>query len=229
MRPVSDGRLGHSQRLLGFTTWGALSLLSISFIPMVMLFARMFYSQSFKFAPLLWNLFLAWLPLLLALLAFWLRRRPLLSLFFGGLWLLFLPNAPYLVTDLIYLRQTFQVPVWFDAIMLFAFALAGMALGLYSLHIMHELVSRQFGPLIGWIFVIVAVGLSSFGVYVGRFLRWNSWDLFLQPSRLAADIFHNLTTPESLAKMVIVVSLFALLTFTGHVLIFPRRLQSQRN
>jgi uncharacterized membrane protein len=227
MTQSSPKRLAYRQRLPGLTVLGALSILVVASIPVAMLSARIFYTGRISHTFLLWNLFLAWIPFLLALLAFWFRQRPLLSLTLGGLWLLFLPNAPYLVTDLMHLRPTFLAPIWFDATMLFAFALAGMALGLYSLYLMQELVCLRFGAAAGWMLVIVAASLSSFGVYIGRFLRWNSWDLFFNPTRLAADIVHNLAAPESLLKMVVVVGLFTVLTIAGHLLVGSRRLISQ--
>jgi len=227
MKQPVDRRMAYRRHFPRLTILGAIPILLVTFIPVAMLFARIFYSRDISYTFLLWNLFLAWIPFFLASLALWFRRRLFLSLALGGLWLLFLPNAPYLVTDLIHLRPTFQAPIWFDATMLFAFALAGMVLGLYSLYIMQELVSRHFGPFASWIFVFLAAGLSSFGVYVGRFLRWNSWDLFLHPTDLAADIYHNMTSPDSLVKMGVIVLLFTVLTVTGHLLINSRRFQSQ--
>jgi uncharacterized membrane protein len=111
------------------------------------------------------------------------------------MWLLFLPNAPYLVTDLIHLRPHEDAPFWFDLIMLSAFAWTGFFLGLVSLILMQEVIRKAAGTIASWLFVFAALGLSSFGIYLGRFLRWNSWDVFFNPLQLLADIAVRLRHP----------------------------------
>lgn len=137
---------------------------------------------------LLWNLFLAWLPLLAALSLPPLRRAPLLILPIGVCWLLFLPNAPYLLTDLLHLGRWGDVPFWFDLLLLLVFAITGLLIGFVSLKIVHALVEEMMGHVTGWLFAVGALGLSSFGVYIGRFLRWNSWDAILQPAGIVGDL-----------------------------------------
>lgn len=167
--------------------WTALILASMAAIGL--LIGRVIYAQHLRFAFLTWNLFLAWLPFLFAWIIY---RNPKTLFVFGPLWLLFLPNAPYLVTDLIHLSPQYDVPVWYDAFMLFTFALAGLLLGLVSLYLMQMLVVRRFGEWTSWLFVMFVLGMSSFGVYIGRFLRWNSWDIFTQPQTLLFDILNSL-------------------------------------
>jgi uncharacterized membrane protein len=184
-----------------------------------MLLARIVCAQHVSHLFLLWNLFLAWIPLLLALLIWRFRQYLVLTVALGFFWLLFLPNAPYLVTDLIHLRPTTEAPMWYDLGMLFSFALVGLALGLHSLHIMQRLVQGRFGVLVGWTFALTAAVLSGFGIYIGRFLRWNSWELFLHPLRLASDVLATLTTPASLVKLLTVVLLFGAVTIVGLLMI----------
>ncbi len=167
--------------------WTALTLASMAAVGL--LIGRIFYVQHLRFSFLTWNLFLAWLPFLFAWIIY---RAPRTLFIFGPLWLLFLPNAPYLVTDLIHLSPQYDVPVWYDAFMLFTFALAGLLLGLMSLYLMQLLVARRFGEWTSWLFVLFVLGVSSFGVYIGRFLRWNSWDVFTQPQTLLYDILNSL-------------------------------------
>ena len=119
------------------------------------------------------------------------RGRPLL----GAAWLAFFPNAPYLVTDLIHLRTRAFVPVWYDAIMVFAFALTGLCLAFLSLWLVHRLVERRLGKAAGWLFVAVVAGLSGFGVYLGRYPRWNSWDVVTRPGELMADVAAHVQRP----------------------------------
>lgn len=141
---------------------------------------------------LAWNLFLAWLPLVFAWAACreWTPRRTLRWRFwgFGLLWVLFFPNAPYIFTDLVHLPPANGIGYWIDLVLILLFALTGTVAGFVSLYLMHQLVRRRFGWGPGWMFVISMAGMSSLGVYLGRFLRWNSWDAFLNPFTLAADV-----------------------------------------
>ncbi len=201
-----------------------LAMAFASFISVVMVLARLEYSGRFAYFFLVWNLFLAWMPYWLALAAWNLREKPAYALTFGGLWLLFLPNAPYLITDFIHLYPKHGVPVWYDSLMIFSFALTGLALGLVSLYLMQSVVIRWFGARLSWLFVAGALLLSGFGVYVGRFLRWNSWDLFANPLTLLRDMAHNLLTPEDFVKTAVVtLSLAAVMGFMyGMAHLLPR-------
>jgi uncharacterized membrane protein len=111
------------------------------------------------------------------------------------LWLIFFPNAPYLITDLIHLRPRPDAPFWFDLILLVAFAWTGFILGLVSLVLMQEVIRRIAGSFVSWLFALLALAFSSFGIYLGRFLRWNSWDVFLNPSALVGQILQGARHP----------------------------------
>lgn len=97
------------------------------------------------------------------------------------MWLLFLPNAPYIITDLLHLRGNTDVPVWFDSLMVFSYAMAGLQAGLFSLYIMQRLVEKLLTRNLSYVFTTVCVWLASYGVYLGRFQRWNSWDVLTIP------------------------------------------------
>jgi len=168
-------------------------LLGASIFSVLLAVARMAYSDSRQYSNLIWNLFLAWIPFVLAYIAYalsWRRTWLYIAIpVFAFLWLIFYPNAPYILTDLQHLnRVTNNAPLWFDVILLVWFSWTGMLLGLISLYMMHEIVQRHFGRWLGWLFVLIVSGLSSAGIYVGRFLRWNSWDILQNPSDLAVDI-----------------------------------------
>ena len=199
---------------------GIAPLMIASMAPVGMVVARILYTQHISHLFLVWNLFLAWIPLGLALLAWRTRRRPFLAAALGFLWLLFLPNAPYLVTDLIHLRPNPTVPMWYDLGMLFSFAFAGLALGLRSLQLMQGIVKERFGVLAGWIFALTICLISSFGIYIGRFLRWNSWEFLLHPGRLTADVLDHLASPDALLRLFTIVILFGSVTIVG-LLMFP--------
>ncbi|HZC28409.1 MAG TPA: DUF1361 domain-containing protein, partial [Gaiellaceae bacterium] len=136
---------------------------------------------NLEFWFLIWNLALAWIPFLFALGAYASpgRASSTAALAFG--WLLFLPNAPYIVTDFIHLSRGSGVPLWYDALTIGAFAATGLALGFASLYLMHSLVRDRIGALAGWLAVLAASMLGSVGIYLGRFVRANSWDVLTRP------------------------------------------------
>ncbi|MFN2171507.1 MAG: DUF1361 domain-containing protein [Candidatus Promineifilaceae bacterium] len=192
------------------------TLILITLFALGMIGIRFVYSKQLLYAFLLWNLFLAWLPVAFAFLALRTHKRPLPTLAASFMWLLFFPNAPYLVTDLIHLHAYPPVPLWYDLILLFTFAVLGLFLGLVSLYMMHGLIDGYFGRLSGWLFVLAALGAGGLGVFIGRFLRWNSWDLFTQPLTIVNDILANLSEPRTLviSGLLALLLLFAYLIFT---------------
>lgn len=179
---------------------------------------RICIAGNFKGIFLVWNLFLAWIPFLIS---FLLVRQKMKIHFvllapFIAVWLLFLPNAPYLITDLIHLRPRDGVPLWYDATILFVFAFLGLMLGIVSSLFIHELVKKYIGPFKAWLFLSTCFTLSGYGVYLGRFLRWNSWDLFVNPVELLRDSFLRLTNPIALA----VTGIFALFLFFSYLIFY---------
>src|SRR5581483_11753385 len=137
-----------------------------------------------------WNLTLAWIPLVVALVVYDCYRRGAGLLVLSpaiALWLIFLPNAPYIVTDFVHLEPR-GVPLWFDGALLSAFAQTGVLLGFVSLYLMHAVVRDRFGVPAGWLFALGALPLTSAGMYVGRFLQWNSWDVLVRPGQLLAQV-----------------------------------------
>lgn len=206
-----------------------LLLAAASTICVAIVAARNVYSDTWQFRSLVWNLFLAWIPFILAYLAYifsW--RKWLLYLIlpiFAFLWLIFFPNAPYILTDLQHLNEQFSnVPLWYDVILLVWFSWTGMLLGIVSLNLMQEIVKRQFGRWSGWIFVFVVAGLSSAGIYIGRFIRLNSWDILQDPTGTAKSVWDWLQDPSLRSFGFIVLYtlffLFAYLTIYafGHIL-----------
>ncbi len=196
MHKIWNVLLGHKYKV------GVFFLLSLaSFICISLVVARYTYSGSVQYLILIWNLFLAWIPFVLAFLAYILSWRRALVYFvipaFAFLWLIFFPNAPYILTDLQHLSQESHiVPLWYDVILLVWFSWTGMLLGIVSLNLMQEIIKREFGRLMGWIFVVVVAGLSSIGVYMGRFIRLNSWDILKNPSQTASNIWDWLSDPS---------------------------------
>ena len=104
------------------------------------------------------------------------------------LWFLFFPNAPYIVTDLVHLKTRPPVPRWFDYILMIEHAITGLFLMYLSLTLLHAPVRERWGATRGWLFVFTMLSAASLGVYVGRFFRWNSWDVILRPGKPARDL-----------------------------------------
>lgn len=162
---------------------------------------RVEYSGSGRYGFLIWNLFLAWIPFIIAYFAhtITLQRKLLyivipIAAFF---WLIFFPNAPYILTDFQHLaKPSPELPVWYDVIMLIWFAFTGLLLGVVSLFLMQEIIRREFGRWLGWGLVAAVTALSSAGIYVGRFLRWNSWDIFSNPVHLARYTLQSVQDPS---------------------------------
>lgn len=197
-----------------------LALLLASILTTTMVVVRIVYTGHYSYLFLVWNLILAWLPFLFALVVVAFRRSQLLLGMFGLLWLLFFPNTTYLVTDLIHLRHYDFIPIWYDAIMLFAFALTGLMLGLLSLYFVHAVVQSHFGTVWGWLFVLITAVLGGVGVYIGRFMRWNSWDVFTNPVTLFNDLAFNLLHPDLLLKALVTTGMLTAVFMVAYVILF---------
>jgi uncharacterized membrane protein len=193
---------------------------------------RHFGAWDYRF--LVWNLILAWIPFALALLVYDRYRRgtPIVRLLPAlALWLLFLPNAPYIVTDFVHLSGGSVSPLWFDGIELSAFAWTGMLLGFVSLYLVHAVVQHRFGPVAGWAGALVVLPLVSAGVYLGRVQRWNSWDLLTQPGSRLAELYAHLDNPLSLRHafgITVAMTLLLVLAYLVFYLLLRMRLDPQR-
>lgn len=157
---------------------------------------RVLYSARLTHLNLVWNLFLACVPVAFSLLAWKCKDSKFKLLACCACWLLFLPNAPYLVTDLVHLEARPPVPLWFDIILFQSFICVALLLMLVSLYWMQNLVTHLYGRRVGWMFILLVIGLTGFGIYLGRVQRWNSWDLFVHPIGLLSDAFQLLLHPR---------------------------------
>lgn len=174
---------------------------------------RIYFTAEISYLYLVWNLFLAWVPFVLSILIisiyYTYRNRNSRNVgitLLGVLWLFFYPNAPYIITDYIHIRginfYLFQggrfigfnedLLVWFDFVMNSLFIFTGFLLGFASLYIMQKVISSRFSSAISWGFVTATLVLSSFGIYLGRFIRWNSWDVIANPNALLRSVLDSL-------------------------------------
>ena len=181
--------------------------------------ARVAYSDSDRHTSLIWNLFLAWIPFILAYMAHAISwRRIWLYLvipIIAVLWLIFFPNAPYMLTDLQDLaRRAADAPLWYDVIIVVWCSWTAMLLGVVSLYLMQNIIQRTFGRFTGWVFVFIISALSSFGIYIGRFVRLNSWDILQDPAEAAMDILGVIIDPSRrLAAFTLLYTFFFLFVY----------------
>jgi len=199
-----------------------LALFAASLFCVALVVVRSVHTGNVDLRYLIWNLFLAWIPFALAVFVYdhWRRRRggPLLFVL-GVLWLLFFPNAPYIATDFVHLEHDPLIPYWYDAVTIAAFAWIGVLLGFASLYLMQTVVRQWRGAVAGWIFAFAAIGLGSLGIYLGRFLRLNSWDAVEHPSVLPRILHAVARDPFAYQEAIAVTVLFtAALSFAYFLL-----------
>jgi uncharacterized membrane protein len=160
--------------------------------------ARIFHTGSFAFAFMPWNLFLAWVPYRISsslrAAGLWTGLRVV------GLivWLLFIPNSFYILTDLYHLadgHRNSRVPEWFDLILILSFAWNGLLLGVMSTWQVEKLLAPDASVLGRWVFLYPVMWLNALGVYIGRYLRYNSWDIVTNPIDLLGDIIRMIAHP----------------------------------
>ena len=185
--------LKESSRFKETIFFGSLSILCFS-----LSIFRFIYSDTKVFLFLNWNLFLAFLPWLFSsLLMIYPKLRNIRLVTYGLVisWLLFFPNAPYILTDLFHLRLNSTMPIWFDLVLILSFAWVGLMFGFMSLWDIERLLSIRINKKLIPIISLGLLFLGSFGIYIGRYLRWNSWDIIRKPYSLAYDIGDRIVNP----------------------------------
>ncbi|MFO0600374.1 MAG: DUF1361 domain-containing protein [Myxococcaceae bacterium] len=192
-----------------------LALVAFSTLCAALWVARLKWAGPFM-VFLWWNLFLAWVPWVLAV-ALRRVRGPAFAIVFCA-WLGFFPNAPYLVTDLVHLKPRLGVPLWFDVLLFASFAWAGCALGWDSLWKVQRELAHRFGRRLAALAVTACVGLCGVGVFLGRFERLNSWELVTDPLDVLRTSLDALLDVRALAYS----GAFALFVGAGYLFTRPR-------
>ena len=172
---------------------------------------------NYDYDYMVWNLFLAWIPLLLIIwLLRTLKRKPWSSwrgIGLSVLWLGFLPNSFYMVTDYIHLQDAPRIDVLYDAVMLTSFVFTGLALGFISLYLFHVELQKRLPEMSSARVIGFILLLCSIAIYLGRSLRWNTWDLFVNPAGILFDVSERIINPQAHPQMfVTVISFFVLLS-----------------
>ncbi|HTP58155.1 MAG TPA: DUF1361 domain-containing protein [Spirochaetia bacterium] len=171
-------------------------LLALSVYCVALCAFRFLYAASSSYLFLIWNLALAFFPWLVTSVAV-LRdvKSRAAILLIAAVWLLFFPNCLYILTDLIHLHRTESAPLWLDLILVLSFAWAGLCFGFVSLMDIEHFLRKRFNADRRMVAVlsVCMIYLAAFGVYVGRFWRWNSWDLLGNPADLMHFMFDRFT------------------------------------
>ena len=206
----------------------------VSFIMILMILVRVLYTGSIKNVFLVWNLFLAWFPFLISLFIVSINNgyqggfKRFILMLSGIMWLLFLPNAPYMITDYIHLNvYNYYIPdsayyqfnsdyiIWYDLILISLFAWLAYFLGFLSIYILQKIIMVKYHIHLSWLFVFLVSLLTGFGIFLGRFFRLNSWDLLFSPIDLLSELLLILDT-----KSIILSSFFALFIFLIYVILY---------
>jgi uncharacterized membrane protein len=195
--------------------WLAASIL----VCLALIRLRIVISGHYYFRFLVWNLFLAFVPYVVSTVTRLIANKTnntFVLLASAAMWLLFFPNAPYIVTDLFHLRPRVDAPYWFDLLLIYSFAWTGLMLGFASLLDFHEIIRNRFNAFKGNLFVVGSLLLSGFGIYLGRFERWNSWDIVYNPKRLTQDIIKPILNPQDNLRVWFVTAAFSAFLIVGY-------------
>lgn len=202
-------------------------LASLTFLSVVcfgLLIARIAFSDSLRYTFLFWNLLLAIVP---TLLAWWLVRR---IRKYGWLkwkqialtvaWVGFLPNSFYLVTDLIHLRPNYEADFLFDITVLSAFIFAGLAFGFMSVYLVHSEVAKRIRDGRAYGLVAILFLAVSFAIFLGRYMRWNTWDIVIRPAGLLFDISDRVINADAHLHSYQITLILFLLLFSTYTVVF---------
>lgn len=187
--------------------------------------ARVAAADTYRYWFLIWNLFLAWLPLAFAaLLIIRLRRKGWghwQNIALSFLWLGFLPNSFYVLSDLIHLRSTGEVSLLYDAVMFTSFVFNAFLAGYMSVFLVHMALQhrrhlRDYAhAIIGLVFLA-----CGFAIYLGRYMRWNSWDVLVNPAGILFDVSDNIINPLAHPQVFVTTATFFALLSVSYAVIY---------
>lgn len=183
-------------------------LLSVGFT-MSLLLVRFLYSSTTDYSFYGWNTFLAAIPYFVSTQLLKLKRLNAFAVLMLVVWLLFFPNAPYLITDLFHYEERLPVPFWYDLLLVISGAWNGLILGMASLMNIENFLTRYLKPGLVKLVVVSSLLLGSYGVFIGRFLRFNSWNIITDPRILVYTSAHHVLLPRNYPKLWVFTILFA--------------------
>lgn len=207
-----------------------LALVAASAVSVGLFVAGAITNHSAEFGYLIWNLFLAWVPLGLTLwLAYVLRFHvwsSWLALGITALWVGFLPNTFYMISDFIHIQEVRRVDLLYDVVMFTSFIFNGAILGFLSLYIVHRELLKRVSVQTATILIGLVLLLCSFAIYIGRELRWNTWDILVNPAGILVDVSNRALMPSTYPQVgkttcsffVLLSSLYVVTWYGAHVL-----------
>lgn len=200
------------------------ALVAANGVTVLLFILRSVESQTDRYWFLLWNLFLAWLPLLFA---YWLMRRLRTSgwlswqnIILSLLWLGFLPNSFYLVSDLIHLHETGEVSLLYDIVMFTSFIFNAYIAGFMSLYLIHCELVRRMTYRKAYLTIAGVLLACGFAIYLGRSLRWNSWDVLINPAGILFDVSDRVVNPAAHPQSFVTTVTFFLLLMSTYAVIW---------
>lgn len=199
-------------------------LILTNLLSVALFILRFIGAENFRYWFMLWNLALAWIaPLLAYILVLHLRKHPWRqwgSIILTLLWIGFLPNSFYMVSDLIHVQQTGEVSIIFDTVMFASFIFNGFIAGYLGAYLVHGELLKRFSAKRSYMIIVGIFALASYAIYLGRVLRWNTWDAIVQPAALLFDISDTILDPFSHPQAFVITGSFTLLISTFYLLAF---------
>ena len=198
-----------------FRTFALLTMCMV--ISIILLMVRIKLTHSFFYLFLVWNLFLAIIPFAITIYLLSLAKLSRMGILIAfGIWLLFLPNAAYIVTDLIHLRLSDNNILWLDFILVSSFAITGLMFFYYSIAYMKNILETYLNKKTITYVVNFTLFVSAFGIFLGRFLRYNSWEILSNPKYLIVDILNIVFNPITYKGAWLFTLMFGMFLWQGH-------------
>lgn len=198
-------------------------LILISLTNSLLLVIVSFYSHNYSFLYFIWNLFLSWVPLALSITLIYILKNKLWSswsaLFMSFVWLIFIPNSFYMISDFVHLIEVPTNYLLYFVIAFTAIIYSASINGYISLYLIHRELKKRLRPGTSWLVVAIICLISSYAIYIGRVLRWNSWDILINPGGVLFDVSDNFLNFNSLKNSILTTLLFFVLIFSIYILI----------
>jgi uncharacterized membrane protein len=197
-----------------FLLLSTLMLFLTSFMGCLMIFIRKFIIGEAWYSFLIWNLFLSWIPYILSVvlyIVFYKKRikiKKILFFLLGIMWIVFYPNSPYMVTDFIHIKNFDSVLMWYDFIVFSLFIFTSFFMGFISLFIVFKILKNIYNSYISFLIIFAILFLTSYGIYLGRVTRRNSWDLIFNYKILIQTIIDSININCIIFSIVLVCFLF---------------------
>lgn len=198
------------------------SIISLTILAVTLNILRIIIWGKVSFIYILWNIFLAFIPFIISFILLSLLKEGKLNriIFIIGfiLWLLFIPNAPYIITDFIHLGEIRSIPVIYDIFLIFSSASVGLVLGFNSFFHIEQIITTKYSPKTTSLIMGIIILVISFGIYLGRFLRFNSWDVFINHTSLIKNvwkIFSQSTTHIEVYLYIVLFFFFLYLSYNA--------------